>query len=251
MTHPRRLTSLLALLVGFVPLGARADLTLTISDGTNSVTVTDNELLADSDPTTGTIQYNATLFGEFSVDVNGQSGRTSDPPDPELEIDTITVSTVGSPSSPPPTLTMTLTDSGFISPGGLEQLQSTFFGSIVNMKTKSTAGDSIGYQSVLLYQDASGNPASYTTGPQTFTADGGMIATVPTPSTLELDLPAPMTYALESILTFNLTNGSMANAGGTTVMTAPEPATLGLAATGAAALLAFGWARRRRRDASA
>jgi len=233
---------LAAVLVAAALLGvsssAHAAFSLTISNGTNSVTVNDNNTPAgtnsgstgsplDLDPASGQIIYSG-MIGVFNVNITtGTSNAPGTVSLAQLSINDISTTTAGFTGTK--TLTFTLQDTGFNLPTGANlQLESQV------STTQLPTNTNVTYQSFL--NGNGGTQLSLNTVGGTRTSDSVSITTTP--------------FSLKSVTTFTMTGTGSAQTvqyTGLTAVTVPAPAGVVLALTAAPFLGVGCWLRRRRK----
>ncbi len=221
---------------------ATLEMTLSTSDGAAPVTVVDNGA-GDTNPAVGQITF-AGAVGNFSTVIT--AGTSNSPGANGVSILQTHNISVRDNTASRDTLTFSMSDTGFSNPEGTAlQLGSSFAGTFLS----TTAGESVTFQS---YADNTNTQfgTATTAGLHSATLSNGSPAPVgfSTPDrTAAFSSTGP--YSLSDVTTISLSANGQANVSGTTDVIqgagapTPEPASLGVLALGAAALLA----KRRRR----
>jgi hypothetical protein len=230
----KKMTALAGALAGvaalMVPALAQAAFKLELSDGVTTVSITDNGV-GDLNNLPGQILFAGTVGG-FTTNLTGALSNNPGTADgASLQLQSIDIRN-GGPSG---TLTLRLTDTGFLLPVGDRQLDSA----LALTFTKSAAGDSASFQS---FADTSN--VEFGTGTSAvslaFTSPGS-VAPVSASGSTNLALGGASAYSLTNQAVIKLTSGAQVNLSGTTTVTAsdsvPEPATLSL--LGLSGLLMF------------
>jgi len=229
MMH-RKYLFLCAVLVGTALLGAptQADaaFTLTITDGTNTVNITDNGS-GDLSSNSGRIVFDGTV-GLFDIQTSiGTSNAPGTATLAQLTINNLSISSAGFTGTQ--TLTITLQDTGFTSPTGKAGLESQV------STTQLPANTTVTYQSFL--DSFTGTQLSLNTVGGTRINEDVTISSTP--------------YTLKSVTSYTIT-GQGANTTltvqttGLTAVAVPGPAGLALALVGIP-VAGFGYWRRRQK----
>jgi len=218
-----------ALLVGATILGAptqaHAGFTLNISDGSNSVAVTDNGA-GDLDPATGQIIFSGAI-GVFNINITvGTSNAPGTPTLAQLTINNTSITTAGFTGNK--TLTFSLQDTGFFLPTGtnlnlVSQLSTT----------QLPANTNVTYQSFLNAQ--AGTQLSLNTVGGATGVDAVSVTNTP--------------FSLTSVSTFHIAGTGTSETvqfTGLTAVAVPAPAGVVLALTGLPFLGLGCWLRRRK-----
>lgn len=234
---------MVAALVGAATLGAptraQAGFSMTISEsGGPSVTINDNDLplgtASDSASQLGRIIFNGSV-GDFDFQVSvGTSNAPGTANLAQLTINNLSISTLGFAGDK--TVTVTLSDTGFMTPTGVQGLISQL------SSTQLPTGSSISYQSSVT---AGGPPVlgsllSLSTVGGTSANNSVNITTAP--------------YTLTSVTTYTVHGAGVGNTltvqtTGLTAVVVPAPAGAVLALTGVPCMSLGCWLRRRLRKA--
>lgn len=210
---------------------AHASFILTLSSGTTTVTIPDNQPGVDQNLAPGSITYYGSI-GDFSItSAFGYSNKPGTPNKANLQINSLNIRNSASGLR---TLTVTLEDTDFTSPGsGPLQLDSALAGTII----QATSGDSVTFQSYADPDNTQGGTA-ITTGLQSALISSSALMDL---GTTELSIPftAHGVFSVKNVIQITLAPEDEVNIAGTTkvVQAIPEPASAALLAVAGLAVL--------------
>jgi PEP-CTERM motif len=198
---------------------ARAGLTLSISVNGGAPTVVNDNGAGDANPAPNSITYNSTIIG-FALSLI--SANTNDPGNSSSGFISSTEILLDNTGNSPITVSVSPSDTGFTGPAGGRRLESDISATLNGLG----AGD---FASLTSTANATSTPT------QTVLASGSNSKIIP--------FADAGTYSLNNVSTIRLSPGATAAITSTTsVISVPEPTSIGLLVLGALGLLA----RRRR-----